>query len=94
MHFPSYIETTRNKGKRAQLRLKYMLSIAMLRTHGRPSIHLLAQKAGCDHSSIFNAINRGYFTEPMAQAIESVVGRNELQKEWLVSPLEVNEVTQ
>ncbi len=93
MHFPSWIDSPRhNRTKRAQLRLKHMLSIAALRKFGKASMHVVAARAGCDHSSIFNAIKRGYFTEPMAQSIERAIGREEIRAEWLVSPLEVAEV--
>ena len=68
MHFPVWIESPRHsRAKRAQLRLKFMLNLATLRRFGRTSMHDLAREIGCNHSSIFNAINRGYFTEPMAQ---------------------------
>lgn len=92
MHFPSWIERERDDARRARLRLKFMLSQAALRRYGDTSIRKLAKDAGCNHSSIFNAINRGTFTEPMAQAIEDVFGRSELHAEWLVQPLEVGQV--
>ena len=37
----------------------------------------------------FNAISRGYFTSPMAHGIEQVLGREEIRKEWLIAPLEM-----
>ncbi len=94
MHFPSWIDTPRNSAiKRAQLRLKFMLSVAALRKYGKSSMHRLAADVGCDHSSIFNAIKRGSFTSSMAESIERVVGRDELQAEWLVKPLEAGQET-
>lgn len=89
MHFPSWIDRERSPIKRAQKRLKFMLNHAALRHYGRTSMHDLARDAGVNHSSIFNAINRGYFTEPMAEAIERVFGQAELPREYLVKPLEV-----
>lgn len=94
MRFPSWIDTKRHPAaKRAQLRLKYMLSAAALQKWGDTSVRKLAAQAGCDHSSIFNAINRGAFTESMALSIERVFGRDVLPHEWLISPLEVGQVT-
>jgi lambda repressor-like predicted transcriptional regulator len=90
MHFPPWIDRERNPLKRAQRRLKFMLAHAALRHYGRTSMHDLARDAGVNHSSIFNAINRGYFTEPMAEAIEKVFGANELPRQHLIKPLEVN----
>lgn len=93
MHFPSWIDRGRSPLTRAQRRLKYMLSHAALRKYGRTSMHDLARDVGCNHSSIFNAINRGYFTDQMAESIERVLGRSELPKEWLIDPLNVGEVS-
>lgn len=90
MHFPPWIDRERNATKRAQRRLKFMLSHAALMHYGRTSMHDLARDAGVNHSSIFNAINRGYFTEPMAEAIEKVFGAGSLPREYLIKPLEVN----
>jgi lambda repressor-like predicted transcriptional regulator len=89
MNLPPWIDRPRDRRKRAQLRLKYMLSVATLRKYGRTSIHDLARDVGCNHSSIFNAISRGYFTEPMAMSIERVLSRDEIRHEWLVAPLEM-----
>ena len=89
MHFPTWIDRERDRRKRAQLRLKYMLSCATLRKYGRTSIRDLALDVGCNHSSIFNAISRGWFTTEMAHGIERVLTREELQHEWLVKPLEM-----
>ena len=54
MHFPTWVDRERDRRKRAQLRLKYMLFHATLRKYGRTSIHDLARDVGCNHSSIFN----------------------------------------
>lgn len=89
MHFPPWIDRERSALKRAQRRLKFMLSHAALHHYGRTSMHDLARDAGVNHSSIFNAINRGYFTEPMAEAIEKVFGQAALPREYLTNPLEV-----
>ncbi len=89
MDFPSWIDKVRDDKKRARLRLKYMLSIATLRKFGKASMHRLAREVGCDHSSIFNAIDRGWFTPQMAENIEKVFGRDELPSEALVFPLNV-----
>lgn len=89
MHFPTWIDHEQDRRKRARLRLKFMLSHATLRKYGRTSIHDLARDVQCNHSSVFNAIARGYFTTDMAERIERVVGRAELRHEWLVDPLNI-----
>ena len=66
MHFPTWVDRERDRRKRASLRLKYMLSHATLRKYGRTSIHDLARDVGCNHSSIFNAISRGWFTSELS----------------------------
>lgn len=93
MQFPFWINSRHHKPlKRAQLRLKFMLNLAALHKYGRTSMHDLARDVGCNHSSIFNAINRGYFTPQMAECIERVVGADQLQAQWLTDPLEVGRV--
>jgi len=89
MQFPYWIDQQQDKRQRARLRLKFMLSHATLRKYGRTSIHDLARDVQCNHSSVFNAIARGYFTTDMAERIERVLGRTELRHEWLVDPLNV-----
>lgn len=88
MNFPPWIENKKHAQK-ARLRLKHMLQVAALNHYGRTSMHDLARDAGCNHSSIFNAINRGYFTESMALSIEQVFGRDRLKHEALMRPLDV-----
>lgn len=88
MTFPPWIER-KPANLRARLRLKHMLQVAALNHYGRTSMHDLARDAGCNHSSIFNAINRGYFTESMAKSIEKVFGRDRLRHECLTNPLEL-----
>lgn len=87
---PSWMDNPRHsKAKRASLRLKYMLSVAALRKYGRASMHDLAKDVPCNHSSIFNAISRGYFTAPMAESIERVFGPSELPASALIDPLSI-----
>jgi len=90
MHFPPWVDRG-DERRRAQQRLKFMLSHATLRKFGRTSMHDLARATSFNHSSIFNAIARGNFTEAMAERIEAALGREEIRKEWLVKPLEVAE---
>lgn len=92
MQFPPWIDRHKSDKTRAQMRLKYMLSHAALRKFGRTSMHDLARAIGYNHSSIFNAINRGYFTSPMAEAIERCFGRAELPLEALINPLTFDRV--
>lgn len=88
MDFPRWIDDKKNKPeKRAALRLKHMLLVASLRKYGRASIRMIAEDAKCDHSSIFCAIKRGYFTPQMAEVVEGVLGRDEVRREWLTHPL-------
>ena len=93
MQFPYWIDNARKREAKAQLRLKYMLNRAALERYGRTSMHDLAAEAGCNHSSIFNAINRGYFTPQMAESIERVFGTDLLPAAYLTAPLEVGKET-
>lgn len=93
MRFPVWIDAARHGSlKRAQLRLKFILNMAALLKYGRTSMHDIARDIGCDHSSIFNAIRRGYFTSPMAERIEQHFGRDVIRAEWLIEPLSVGAV--
>lgn len=90
MHFPVWIDAARHSRlKRAQLRLKFILNMAGMMKHGKTSIHEIARHIDCDHSSVFNAIRRGYFTTPMAEKIEQHFGRDLVRFEWLVEPLSI-----
>lgn len=89
MHFPLWVDRERDRRKRAQRRLKHMLSHATLNKYGRTSLRDLARDVGCNHSSIFNAISRGYFTHTMAIGIERVLSRDAIRHEWLENPLEL-----
>lgn len=88
MTFPSWIEATAEKDpeRHAQLRLKYMLSAATLRRYGHTSIRRLAAESGLNHSSIFCAIKRGWFTESMAERIELALAPVPLPAAHLVNP--------
>jgi len=92
MNFPIWIENEKKPLKKAQLRLKFMLGMATMRRFGKSSVRGLAEHIPYNHSSIFNAIDRGSFTSDMASAIEKVVGRDELRAEWLVNPLKIDAV--
>lgn len=92
MHFPVWIEQEKSPLKRAQKRLRYMLCQATHFKHGRPSIRNLAKHIPYDHSSIFNAIDRGWLTSDMAKAIEGAVGRDQVRAEWLERPLDIDGV--
>jgi hypothetical protein len=88
MYFPPWVEVKNNK-KRAQNRLKYLLVHATHQAFGKPSIRRLATAAGCNHSSIFNAIDRGWFTADMAVKIEKAVGPHRLPTRALERPLDI-----
>lgn len=69
-----------------------MLQVAALNKYGKASMHSIAADAGCDHSSIFCAIKRGWFTDSMAESIERALGPEALPAAWLVKPLEAGQV--
>lgn len=92
MEFPTWIEQERDPLKKAQKRLKYMLNQGALRRYGKASIRTLAAHVPYDHSSIFNAIDRGSFTPQMAEAIERVLGPDITPACRLVSPLTIDGV--
>lgn len=93
MYFPPWVEVKNNK-KRAQNRLKYLLVHATHQAFGKPSIRRLATAAGCNHSSIFNAIDRGWFTSDMATKIEVALTPRLMASRWLERPLEIEATKQ
>lgn len=93
MYFPPWVDV-KNQKKRAQNRLKFLLVHATHEALGKPSIRTLASRAGCNHSSIFNAIDRGWFTGDMAAKIETAVGPKLIQAHWLERPLDIEATKQ
>lgn len=87
MVFPAWIERERSPRERARLKLKHVLSLAGMHKFGSTSMHALARGIGCDHSSIFNALARGSFSEVMATKIESFFNDPALTAAWLQAPL-------
>lgn len=84
--FPPEVDKPRDRMKRARNRLRYILKAVALRKYGHTSVHQIARDANCSHAGIFNAINRGRFTEDMAKRIEAVFGREVLKHEVLLDP--------
>lgn len=93
MYFPPWVDV-KNQKKRAQNRLKFLLVQASHEAFGKPSIRKLAEHAKCDHSSVFNAIARGWFTDVMAAKIEKAVGPKLIQAHWLERPLDIEATKQ
>lgn len=91
MEFPHWIDNHRKKATKAPLRLKYMLSRLVRDRYPAGNVKNLADEMGCNQSTIYNAIKRGYFTPQLAERIEKVFGSKVLPAEWLTNPLAIGQ---
>ena len=89
VRFPPWVDTQPNDDERASARLRYLVNRAALEAPGKQSVRALAEKIEMDHSSISNAIRRGYMSEGMAQAIVQSVGLSMLKADYLINPLKI-----
>ena len=89
VRFPPWVDAQPNDDERASARLRYLVNRAALEATGKQSVRALAEKIEMDHSSISNAIRRGYMSEGMAMAIEQSVGRAVLKANYLINPLKI-----
>ena len=89
VRFPHWVDDVSTDQERASARLRYLVNRAAIEATGKQSVRALAEKIEMDHSSISNAIRRGYMSEGMAQAIEQSVGRAVLKANYLINPLKI-----
>lgn len=93
LKFPAWVTgDSSNEDQLAQRRLRYLLVQASLETNEKASLSSLCQLAGLNHTHVYQAVREGHFSATMARAIEQTVGRRTLRREWLIHPLDIEEM--
>lgn len=98
--FPSWVEKPaehRDDGDdmehiRACKRLRYMIYLAAINATEAASISALADKCGIERAQLHAAIREGKFSAQMAAKVERACGRKVIQRDWLMFPLELEEL--
>lgn len=92
IEFPAWVE---NPGdiELAQRRLRYMVGLAALHATPATSIAALADHCEIERAHVHASIREGRFSAPMAAKIERACGRRTVRREWLIYPLEIQEMT-
>lgn len=90
MHFPAWVTNPRlKKQEKASNRLKYLLARLALDYSKEGSITHVASCIGMSHTTFYNYIARGAFSDSMALRIEKLFGRENCPNEWLRDPLSI-----
>lgn len=76
----------------AQRRVRYMVGLAALHATPQTSIASLADHCQVERSHIHQAIRDGKFSSKIAHKIERACGRDVIRREWLIYPLDMEEL--
>lgn len=76
---------TKRNSKSKKLERLVRAAAKTIHPKNEPSLPYLAERAGFTNSALTAAIRRGSFTSGMASAIESVVGKDVLPREKLLT---------
>jgi hypothetical protein len=94
--FPAWVEGPPrqpvNDEERARNRLRYLVLWASLQCTSAGSIASLADHCGIQRTQIHEALREGKFSAKMAADIERKCGRKVVRREWLIFPLEIEEL--
>lgn len=94
--FPAWVERScelDDDDERASRRLRYMILYAAIRTSPNGSIAGLADHCRIERTQVHAAIKEGRFSANMAAKVERACGRDVVRREWLIFPLEIQELT-
>lgn len=75
-----------------QRRLRFMVGLAALHATSQASIAALADHCQVERSHIHAAIRDGRFSSKIAHKIERACGREVVRREWLIYPLDMEEL--
>ena len=85
MEFPEWVNATPDDVVQTRKnQLEYGLRLAALRHNSSGSIPAMVEGL-CTYQAIIWSINRGYFSRPLAFALENLCGKSILNKEFLMS---------
>lgn len=78
---------------RATRRLRYLILKSSVECTPGGNIASFADHCEIERTQVHAAIKDGKFSAAMAQKIEKKCGRKVVRREWLIYPLEVDELT-
>lgn len=93
--FPTWVEPDNEimgDQERAHRRLRFLINLAAIYATERASISALAVACGTESAHIHAAMREGHLSPKMAAKIEKLCGREIVQREWLIYPLEIHEL--
>jgi len=76
----------------AQRRVRYMVGLAALHATPQTSIAALADHCDIERSHIHAAMRDGRFSSKLAHKIERACGRGVVRREWLIYPMDIEEL--
>lgn len=76
----------------ASRRVRYLVGLAALHATPQTSIAALADHCAVERSHIHAAIRDGKFSSKIAHKIERACGRDVIRREWLIYPLDMEEL--
>lgn len=100
--FPSWVEGSNdelendeleNERAQASRRLRYLVLMASIACTPGGNIASLADFCNVERTMVHAALKDGKFSTTMAAKIERACGRAVVRREWLIYPLEIQELT-
>lgn len=76
----------------AQRRLRYFLVRASIEATDKGTIAAIADLAGVERTHMHAAMREGSLSAKMAAAVEKACGRKVIRREWLIHPMDYEEM--
>ena len=93
VNFPPWVRAKDNEGTLESRRLRYLVLTAAINSTPNGSIAALADLCGIDRPQVHASIREGRCSPSMAKRIEAACGRNVVRREWLMFPLDIEDMT-
>ena len=94
--FPSWVEgpecADNSAHARACRRVRFLVYLAAIHATKSASLASLTDKCDIERSHLHAAIREGKFSPQMATKVERACGRKVMRRDWLMFPLEIEEL--
>ena len=87
MNFPEWVDKPKQKTKRAQNRLRYVMNTLANHATGRSSLRSLASHVGMNHSTLAIYIRNGKCSLACAKRLQDTFGKELAPFDFLIDPL-------
>lgn len=94
VNFPAWVKAKDGEGTLESRRLRYLVLTAAINSTPNGSVAALADLCGIDRPQVHASIREGRCSPQMAKKIEAACGRKIVRREWLMFPLDIEELTQ